>query len=244
MSLGTTLITGSNGGIGQHVVRYLLSQGDRNIFCHYRSENDRVVGALEEAGLDPDKHSFKADLNDEGSIEEMASFIRSEFGGISHLVNVAGSSSNAMSWKMSKSDFTRVLNDNLVTTFLCCKAFVPDMRERKHGRIVNFSSIVGATGIAGAAHYAAAKAGLVGFTKSLALELASRGITANALALGYFDTGLIDSVPSDMQAEIMKRIPLGRFGSRPDIGSAVKYLLSDEAQFLTGQVIHLNGGQY
>lgn len=244
MSIGVTLVTGANGGIGQHIVHHLLSKGFRTVFCHYRSDNDRLRNTLEEAGLDPRRHSFKADLNDESSIEEMAEFIRSEFGGVRHLINVAGSSSNAMSWKMTKDDFTQVLNDSLVTTFLCCKAFVPYMREQKYGRIVNFSSIVGATGVAGAAHYAAAKAGLVGFTKSLALELASRSITANALALGYFDTGLIDSVPAEMQVEILKKIPLGRFGAQSDIGAAVQYLISDDAQFLTGQVIHLNGGQY
>ena len=244
MPNGVTLVTGANGGIGQHIVRHLLSQGSRSIFCHYRSDNDRLHKTLEAAGLDPQRHSFKADLGDESSIEEMAAFIRSEFGGVLHLVNVAGSSSNSMSWKMSKDEFTQVLNDSLVTTFLCCKAFVPYMREQRYGRIVNFSSIVGATGIAGAAHYAAAKAGLVGFTKSLALELASRGITANALALGYFDTGLIDTVPAAMQVEIMKKIPLGRFGAQSDIGAAVQYLISDASQFMTGQVIHLNGGQY
>ena len=244
MSTQVTLITGANGGIGQYVVRYLLSQGHRNIFCHYRSHSQGMMDALAQAGLDTDKHSFRADLDDESSIEDMARFIQTGFGGVCNLINVAGSSSNAMSWKMSKEEFTRVLNDTLVTTFLCCKAFVPGMRERGRGRIVNFSSIVGATGIAGAAHYAAAKAGLVGFTKSLALELAPKGITANALALGYFDTGLIQTVAPEMQAEIIKRIPAGRFGSQADIGSAVKYLISDEAQFLTGQVIHLNGGQF
>lgn len=244
MSIGVTLVTGANGGIGQHVVRHLLSSGSRTVFCHYRSDNERLFGTLRDAGLDPRRHSFKADLSDESSVEDMADFIRSEFGGVSNLVNVAGSSSNAMSWKMSRDDFAQVINDSLVTTFLCCKAFVPFMRENQRGRIVNFSSIVGSTGIAGASHYAAAKAGLVGFTKSLALELASRKITANALALGYFDTGLIDSVPAEMQADILKKIPLGRFGGQSDIGAAVQYLISDDAQFLTGQVIHLNGGQY
>lgn len=244
MSTGVTLITGANGGIGQHVLRHLLSKGCSTVFCHYRSGNEQLHGILEGAGLDPLKHSFKADLGNESSVEEMAAFIGAEFGGVRHLINVAGSSSNGVSWKLSKDDFTRVINDNLVTTFLCCKAFVPYMREKQYGRIVNFSSIVGATGIAGAAHYAAAKAGLTGFTKSLALEVASRGITVNALALGYFDTGLIDSVPAEMQTEIAKKIPMGRFGAQFDVGGAVQFLISDEARFLTGQVIHLNGGQY
>ena len=241
---GVTVVTGSNGGIGQHIIRHLLSSGSRNVFCHYRSDKDRVCDALQEAGLDPARHSFKADLNDEAEIDAMAAHVLSEFGGARHLINVAGSSSNAMSWKMSKSDFVRVLNDSLVTTFLCCKAFVPGMRAEGDGRIVNFSSIVGSTGVAGAAHYAAAKAGIVGFTKSIALELASRGITVNALALGYFDTGLIDSVPPDMRSELLRKIPVGRLGNQSDVGAAVQYLISEESSFLTGQVIQLNGGQY
>lgn len=244
MSEKMTLITGTNGGVGQFVAHYLLSQGERNIICHYRSENDRVLNLLKEFDLDPAKHAINANLVDESSVQNMANKITENFGGVSRLVNVAGSSSNAMSWKMSKEDFMRVVEDSLLTTFLCCKTFVPDMRENKFGRIVNFSSIVGSSGMPGASHYAAAKAGVMGFTKSLSLELANKNITVNALALGYFNAGLIDSVSKDLQAEIIKKIPANRFGEEQDVGSAVKYLLSPEAQFLTGQVIHLNGGQY
>ena len=238
------LITGANGGVGQFIAHYLLKQGERNIICHYRNTNDRVVSLLKEFDLDPAIHSIDADLIDEASVASMANTIKDQFGGVDRLVNVAGSSSNAMSWKMSKNDFMRVIEDSLLTTFLCSKIFIPDMREKKFGRIINFSSIVGSTGMPGASHYAAAKAGLVGYTKSLALELANKNITVNALALGYFNAGLIDSVTKDLQAEIIKKIPVNRFGEEQDVGSAVKYLLSTEAQFLTGQVIHLNGGQY
>lgn len=244
MSNEMVLITGTNGGVGQFVAHYLLSQGERNIVCHYRSENDRVHSLLKKFDLDPTKHSINANLIDETSVLAMANTIKDNFGGVDRLVNVAGSSSNAMSWKMSKNDFMRVIEDSLLTTFLCSKAFIPDMREKKFGRIINFSSIVGSTGMPGASHYAAAKAGLMGYTKSLALELANKNITVNALALGYFNAGLIDSVSKDLQAEIIKKIPVNRFGEEQDVGSAVKFLLSPEAQFLTGQVIHLNGGQF
>lgn len=244
MSEGMVLITGTNGGVGQFVANYLLSQGERNIVCHYRSENDRVVSLLKKYDLDPAKHAINANLVDETSVQAMAKTIKDNLGGVNRLVNVAGSSSNAMSWKMSKEDFMRVVEDSLLTTFLCSKTFIPDMRENKFGRIINFSSIVGSTGMPGASHYAAAKAGLMGYTKSLSLELANKNITVNALALGYFNAGLIDSVSKDLQAEIIKKIPTNRFGEEQDIGAAVKYLLSPEAQFLTGQVIHLNGGQY
>ena len=244
MSDGMILITGTNGGVGQFIAHYLLTQGERNIICHYRSENERVQNLLKEFDLDPSKHSIQADLVDESSVTNMANVLKEKFGGVDRLVNVAGSSSNAMSWKMSRNDFMRVIEDSLLTSFLCSKAFIPDMREKKFGRIINFSSIVGFSGMPGASHYAAAKAGLVGLTKSLSLELANKNITVNALALGYFNAGLIDSVSKDLQAEIIKKIPSNRFGEEQDVGSAVKYLLSKEAQFLTGQVIHLNGGQY
>jgi len=244
MTNGVVLITGANGGIGQHVARYLLERGERDIACHFRGERDNVDALLREYDLDPALHAVQASLTDEDSVQAMIEGLLSSFGSVNRLVNVAGSSTNAMSWKLSRDDFSRVIEDSLLTTFLCCKHLIPSMREARSGRIVNISSIVGFSGIAGASHYAAAKAGIVGFTKSIALELASREVTANAIALGYFDAGLIDSVPEAMQAEVRKRIPLGRFGTKSDVGAAVSYLLGDDSAFFTGQVLHLNGGQY
>lgn len=244
MSNGTILITGANGGIGQFISHYLLSQGERNIVCHYRTENDHILSLLKKFDLDLTLHSIDADLTNESSIQVMYETISKRCGSVDRLINVAGSSSNAMSWKMSKSDFMTVIENNLLTAFLCSKIFIPDMREKQFGRIINFSSVVGFSGMPGASHYSAAKAGLIGLTKSLSLELANKNITVNALALGYFSTGLIESVPKDLQNEIVKKIPMNRFGNEQDIGAAVKYLLSPEAQFITGQVLHLNGGQY
>lgn len=243
MTDGPILVTGANGGIAQHVVRHLLERGRRDVLLHFRGDRDRVDAVMAEFGLDA-SHAVQADLCDEASVDRMRDAIEARHGALGALVNVAGSSSNAMSWKLDVAEFRRVVDDSLLSTFLCCKAFVPAMREKRFGRIVNFSSIVGATGVAGAAHYAAAKAGIVGFTKSIAQELASRGITANALALGYFDTGLIHSVPEPLQAEIRARIPVARFGTQADVGAAVEYLVGRDAAFLTGQVIHLNGGQF
>ena len=244
MSTGAVLITGANGGVGQHVARYLLERGERHIVCHFRGDRRNVDALLREYDLDPALHAVQASLTDEDAVEAMASRLLAAFGAVSRLVNVAGSSSNAMSWKMSRDEFRQVVDDSLLTTFLCCKHLIPAMRDARFGRIVTISSIVGFTGIAGASHYSAAKAGLVGFTKSIALELASRGITANAVALGYIDAGLINSIPDAMQAEIQKKIPLNRFGNKDEVGAAVAYLLADESACFTGQVLHLNGGQY
>lgn len=238
------LVTGANGGIGQYVSRFLLSRGERNIVLHYRSANENVERLLREFDLDPKIHSVQADLLDEAAVTHIANSLNERFGGVDRLVNVAGSSSNAMSWKLPTAEFVRILNDNLVTSFICCKAFIPGMRENNFGRIINFSSIVGSTGMPGASHYAAAKAGLGGLTKSLALELASKGITVNAVALGYFNAGLIETVPPDLREDIKSRIPMRRFGNEQDVGALVTYLLSRDAGFLTGQVMHVNGGQF
>lgn len=244
MSKGAVLVTGANGGVGQHIARYLLENGERDLMCHYRGDRSHVDALLREFDLDPAIHAVQGDLTDEVSVAAMFDAVRDRVGPVARLVNVAGSSTNAMSWKITRDEFSRVIDDSLLTTFLCCRQAIPSMREARYGRIVNISSIVGFTGVVGASHYAAAKAGLVGYTKSVALEVASRGITANAIALGYIDAGLINTVPEPMQADIRTRIPAGRFGSKSDVGGAVRYLLADDANFFTGQVLHLNGGQY
>ncbi len=244
MSKGAVLVTGANGGVGQYVARFLLEAGARDVVCQYRGANGNVAALLAEFDLDPALHSVRADLSDEASVAAMGVSLREAHGNVSRLVNVAGSTSNAMSWKTTVPQFMQVIQDNLLSAFLCSREFIPDMRANAYGRIVNFSSVVGFTGVVGAAPYAAAKAGLVGYTKSLALELASKQVTVNAIALGYCDTGLIQAVPEALQSGIKERIPLQRFGGAREVGAAVAYLLADDAAYTTGQVLHINGGQY
>ncbi len=237
------LITGSNGGIGKALAEYLLEHNHRNIAFHFRSSALEIKPLLKRFDLDPEKYIFHADLTSEKAVKDLRLAIENKLGLVSTLLNVAGLSTNAMSWKMTLEEFRKVIDNNLLSSFLCSREFIPFMRDQKWGRIVNFTSIVGQTGVIGASHYAAAKAGLIGLTKSLALELANKNITVNAVALGYFNYGLINDVSSELQTQIKARIPAGRFGLKEDIGALIKYLISPEASFMTGQVLGLNGGQ-
>lgn len=238
------LVTGSNGGIGSGVVRHLLEVGYRKIACQCRNSSDAVQKVLAEHGLDRSLHLFDGDLTAEAYLPKLQKEISERLGDVDAVVNLAGGSTNGVSWKLSLEDFQRVLAMNLTTAFLTCRQFVPRMREKGSGRIINTSSVVGFKGAAGAAHYGAAKAAVAGFTKSLSLELAGKGVTANTMALGYFDVGIIRHVPADLQKKFKEEIPAGRFGTAKEVGGLVAYLLSDEAQYLTGQVFHINGGLY
>ncbi|MEN9846132.1 MAG: hypothetical protein RIS36_1279 [Pseudomonadota bacterium] len=240
----TTLITGSNGGIGLVVAEHLLAQGCRSLAFQYRSSSDKITDCLKRFDLDPEKHLFKADLSSESDVSSLRSSIESALGPIWGLVNIAGGSSNSLSWKTSLTDFRKIMDDNLTSTFLTCREFIPGMRTLDSGRIINISSVVAFTGAPGAAHYCAAKGAVTSYTKALSLELAPKNITANTIALGYFQYGLINQVNEQLQADIKERIPLKRFGLGSEVGGLIRFLLSDESAFTTGQVMHLNGGLY
>lgn len=241
---GAVLITGANGGLGVRLVAGLLRAGITNLACHYRSSSEAVAELLASHGLDPAQHLFQAELTDEAAVAAMGKAVIERVGPVWGLVNIAGASSNAMSWKMSREEFTRALESNLVSTFLTTKTFLPGMRDQAGGRIINVSSVIAHTGIAGASHYCAAKAGIEGFTRAVAQEVASKKITVNCLALGYFDQGIIADVPADMLEVIKSRVPLKRLGSADELAPLVGYLLSPDAGFMTGQILHLNGGLY
>lgn len=242
---GLILVSGSNGGLGSGVARYLFETGRRNVVCHFHSKNDHIRSVLRQYDLQPEKHLVQADLTDEASVVAMRERLEGDMGPVDCLVNFVGGSSNGMSWKLERAEFARILDINLTATFLTCKTFVPAMRSRGWGRIVNISSIIGSTGVAGASHYAAAKAGVEAFSRSLALELARNDITCNAIALGYFDAGIIDQVPPTHLERIVGNTPLNRLGrAHTEVGGLVDYLIGPDAGFLTGQVIHLDGGLY
>jgi 3-oxoacyl-[acyl-carrier protein] reductase len=241
---GYIVITGAGSGIGLSIVETLLLAGYTKLVCQYRSRNRELFELLSKFNLSPEEYTIKAELTDEEDIRKINEFGKNKFGNIYALINVAGASTNSMSWKMSKDDFVNILNANLLSVFLCSKEFIPLMREQSLGRIINFSSVVAFTGTVGSAHYCAAKGGVVGLSKALSLELANKNITVNTIALGYFDRGLINDVSESLQEEIKSRTPIKRFGQSNEVGGLVKYILGIDANFTTGQVFHINGGLY
>jgi NAD(P)-dependent dehydrogenase (short-subunit alcohol dehydrogenase family) len=241
---GPIVITGANGGLGSTLAVDLLMAGVTNLACQYRFGADTITKILKSHGLRPEDHLFRADLTQEEDVQIMEAAVMSRLGVPWGLVNLAGGSTNGMSWKLSLAEFDAVLRGNLVSTFLATRAFLPSMRQTGGGRIINISSIVAHTGVCGASHYCAAKAGIEGFTKAVALEAASKSVTVNALALGYFDKGIIAEVPAEILEIVRSQTPLKRLGNASEIFPLVSYLLSPESAFMTGQVIHLNGGYY
>lgn len=237
------LITGANGGVGSALAQSLLESGRRDLVFHYRTASDSISAILRKFDIDPDKHLFQANLSNETEVALLQKKIAEKHGFVEGLINIAGASSNSMSWKTSLEGFRKVIDDNLTTTFLVCREFSAAMRINQKGSIINISSIVASTGVAGASPYCAAKAGIEGFSRALALELAPKNIRVNTLALGYFEYGLINDVPPNLQERIKESIPLKRFGTGKDIAGIVDYLTSDKCPFMTGQTLHLNGGQ-
>jgi 3-oxoacyl-[acyl-carrier protein] reductase len=238
------LITGASGGIGVAMTQSLLAAGWRNIVCQYKTRQSSIAAVLVEHGIDHEKRLICADLTDEDQVADVHSKIHEAFGPVYGLVNLAGNTSNQLSWKLSKHEFQEVLDANLLSTFLVCREFTPDMRDQHCGRVINVSSVVAFTGAPGASHYCAAKAAIVGFSKSLALELAPRNIAVSVVALGYFEYGMIQTISTELQDQIRAKIPARRFGTAPELSALVSYLLSESGAYSCGQVYHLNGGLY
>jgi NAD(P)-dependent dehydrogenase (short-subunit alcohol dehydrogenase family) len=228
------LITGASGGMGTALTKWFLQEG-YHLLLHYF---DHVPQTPESENVT----HHRADLRDSDQIYQMMDEIANRFGGVDVLINNAGISRSGMSWKISEDDWKDTMEVNLNAPFRLSQGVIPSMRSKKYGRIINISSVVAQTGNVGTGAYAASKAGLIGLTKTLSKELAASGISVNALALGYFETGMIADVPLDQQAQIIQGIPAGRLGSTDTVCKSVEWLLSDEAAYVTGQVINLNGG--
>ena len=234
----TALVTGASGGIGAEIARALHRQGAVVALSGTRRE---ALDALA-AELGERVHVLPADL---GVAEEAARLIadaEAAMGKVDILVNNAGLTKDGLILRMSDADWDKVLNVDLGAPFRLTKAVLKFMLRRRAGRIINIGSIVGATGNPGQANYCAAKAGLVGMTKSLAQEVASRGITVNLVAPGFIETPMTDALTEAQRSDLSGKIPLGRLGQPGDIAAAVVYLAADEAGWVTGSTIHVNGG--
>lgn len=241
------VITGASGGLGFGLLEQLLKKGYKNVVVQHRSPENRkkLYATLTSYDCEPVGERVRCvDLTDEKQTTVFADSVTREFGSPWAVVNMIGASSNVMSWKMSAEQFKSIIDANLLTTFLSCKSFIPKMRGANCGRIINVSSVVGFTGVAGASHYCAAKAGVVGLTRSLALELAPKNITVNVLALGYFDSGLIMQVSDEARAAVVDKTPAKKLGTSLEVAGIVEYLLGDSSAFTTGQSLHVNGGLY
>ena len=228
------IVTGAARGIGEAIARRLAAEGIQVIGFDrtWESQPAHLIAAL------------AVDVSDFAAVEQAVGDIEERFAPIGVIVNNAGITRDAMAHKMDPADFQRVIDVNLVGPFNLCRAALPGMRQRGYGRIVNISSMNALRGQYGQANYAAAKAGLIAMTKSIALETASKGITANCIAPGFIETDMTRAMRPDVRDAEIAKIPAGRTGTVEDIASAVAYLVSNAASFMTGQVMSVNGGQY
>lgn len=239
----TALVTGASQGIGRACAIELARVGAK-VALAARNEQKLAEVAAEIAAAGGTAHAFAIDIGSEDSIKAGAKAALAHFGSVEILVNNAGITKDGLMLRMKRADWDAVLSTNLTGTFLLTQALVSSMLKARWGRIINISSVVGETGQAGQANYAASKAGLIGLTKSLARELASRGITANAVAPGYIETAMTAVLEEKQREHMLTQIPLARAGTDQDIAHAVRFLASDEAEYITGHVLDVNGGMY
>lgn len=234
----TALVTGASGGIGADIARALHAAGATVGLSGTRVEPLEALAAE----LGARAHILPCNLSDMDAVEALPKQAVAAMGSVDILVNNAGITRDNLFMRMSDEEWQSVLNVNLTATFKLCKGVMRGMMKARWGRIVNISSVVGATGNPGQANYAASKAGMVGMSKSLAYEVASRGITVNAVAPGFIETAMTDKLTDDQKSGIMGQIPAGRMGKPAEIAAAVLYLASEEAAYVTGTTLHVNGG--
>lgn len=237
----TVLITGSSRGIGKAIAIGFAKAGANIILCSKSKMNLLRETENEVSTLGADTLAMSVDVTNMNNVEHIVDEAIKKFGNIDILVNNAGNFSDSVVRKMDKKIWDDVIDVNLNGVFNCTKAI---LNQTNADRIINITSVQGQTGVIGAANYAAAKAGVIGFTKSVAKEVARKNITANSIALGFINTGMLKRLPEDMQTNILSQIPLGRFGYPEEVSDLVMFLASEKAAYITGQTINMNGGYY
>lgn len=234
------LVTGASRGIGRAIVEDLVARG-ATVIGTATSENG--AQAISEY-LSGKGKGFVLNVTENDSIEKFLAEVRAEFGEIDILVNNAGITRDNLLMRMKDDEWQDIINTNLSSVFRLSKAVMRAMMKKRYGRIITIGSVVGTMGNAGQANYAAAKAGVIGFSKSLAREVASRGITVNVVAPGFIETDMTRALTDDQRAGILSQVPANRLGDAKEIASAVAFLASDEASYITGETLHVNGGMY
>jgi 3-oxoacyl-[acyl-carrier protein] reductase len=238
----TAIVTGGSRGIGRAIAKELASRGAYVAFNFTRNREmaDELVAELQSSG--GRAKAFQADVTDFAASEAMVKAVKTEFGSIDYLVNNAGITRDKLIMMMSKEDWDVVIDTNLKGVFNVTKHVVSVMVRQRRGSILNIASISGIVGMAGQTNYSASKAGLIGFTKALAKEIGRRNITVNALALGLIETDMTAGLPDDYKQKMLEQIPLGRYGTVEEVARVSAFLLSDDARYITGQVIQADGG--
>jgi 3-oxoacyl-[acyl-carrier protein] reductase len=236
------IVTGASRGIGEAIAKRLAARGAHVVAAARGDQTSAVVEAIAAAGGKAE--AARVDVTDRASIDAMIGGVLERHGRVDILVSNAGIARDQLLLRMKPDDWDAVLATNLTAAFACAQAVLRPMMKQRAGRIITISSVVGQTGNPGQANYAASKAGLIGFSKALAQEVASRGITVNVVAPGLIDTDMTRALAENVRATWADRIPLGRLGTPDDVAAAVCFLASDEAAYITGQVLAVNGGMY
>ena len=240
----STLVTGASRGIGRSIELQLAEEG-YNVAVNYAGSKDKAEAVVEEIkAKGVDSFAIQANVANGDEVKAMIKEVVSQFGSVDVLVNNAGITRDNLLMRMKEQEWDDVIDTNLKGVFNCIQKVTPQMLRQRGGSIINLSSVVGAVGNPGQANYVATKAGVVGLTKSAARELASRGITVNAVAPGFIVSDMTDALSDELKDQMLEQIPLARFGEDTDIANTVAFLASDKAKYITGQTIHVNGGMY
>ncbi|HHA6256223.1 TPA: 3-oxoacyl-[acyl-carrier-protein] reductase [Staphylococcus aureus] len=240
----SALVTGASRGIGRSIALQLAEEG-YNVAVNYAGSKEKAEAVVEEIkAKGVDSFAIQANVADADEVKAMIKEVVSQFGSLDVLVNNAGITRDNLLMRMKEQEWDDVIDTNLKGVFNCIQKATPQMLRQRSGAIINLSSVVGAVGNPGQANYVATKAGVIGLTKSAARELASRGITVNAVAPGFIVSDMTDALSDELKEEMLTQIPLARFGQDTDIANTVAFLASDKAKYITGQTIHVNGGMY
>lgn len=240
----SALVTGASRGIGRSIALQLAEEG-YNVAVNYAGSKEKAEAVVEEIkAKGVDSFAIQANVADADEVKAMIKEVVSQFGSLDILVNNAGITRDNLLMRMKEQEWDDVIDTNLKGVFNCIQKATPQMLRQRSGAIINLSSVVGAVGNPGQVNYVATKAGVIGLTKSAARELASRGITVNAVAPGFIVSDMTDALSDELKEQMLTQIPLARFGQDTDIANTVAFLASDKAKYITGQTIHVNGGMY